>query len=256
MNGHRGTWLVVLLLALCAHLRAATTDVMVFAAASLTDSLRQIGENYRAAGGARVTFNFGASSVLARQIGEGARADVFFSADEAHVTQLDKAGLLARGTRKTILSNSLVIIIASDSPLRVRTAHDLATPEIRRLALADPKAVPAGIYARQYLEKAGVWAVVKPKIVPLDNVRAVLSAVASGDLEVGIVYRTDAAISAKVKVAYEVPSADAPPIGYAVAALREAPHPELGRKFLSYLESADAARVFRQFGFIVIENPR
>jgi molybdate transport system substrate-binding protein len=254
MNRHRGIWLWALVLAVCGFFCTATAEVLVFAAASLTDSLREIGENYRAAGGDRVTFNFGATSVLARQLLEGARADLFLSADEAHAARLDAAGLLVPETRRTILSNSLVVVVASDSRLRVRSADDLTTPEIRRLALADPKAVPAGVYARQYLEKAGVWPAVEPKIVPLDNVRSVLSAVASGDLEVGIVYKTDAAISSKVKIAYEVPLADTPSIGYAVAALREAPHLEAGRKFLAYLESGDAAPVFRKFGFIVVDH--
>ena len=113
--------------------------------------------NYRKEAGERVVFNFGASSMLGRQIREGAPADLFFSADEATMDGLEKRGLIVKETRRSRLSNSLVIVVAADSRLQVRSANDLAGGQVKRIALADPRAVPAGIYARTYLESCKLW---------------------------------------------------------------------------------------------------
>src|SRR5262249_34461530 len=143
--------------------------------------------------GDKVVFNFAASSFLARQIEEGAPADIFFSADEAKMDGLEKRRLIL--TRKARLSNSLVGVVASDSKLQIKSGADLARAEVKRVALADPKLVPAGIYAREYLEKIKIWTMIKEKVVPTDNVRAALSAVEAQDAEAALVYKTDTAIS-------------------------------------------------------------
>jgi len=230
---------------------APAAEITVFAAASLMDSLKQIATNYEAQSGDKVLFNFGASSFLARQIVEGAPADVFFSADEAKMDDLEKRGLMASGTRKSRLSNSLVIVVALKDGPAVSSPKDLATDRIHRLALADPAAVPAGIYARQYLQKEGLWSVVEGKVVPTENVRAALAAVESGNVDAGIVYQTDAAISRKVKVAYAVPAKDGPSISYPAAALKNSAQPAAAAKFLDYLGTPAAKQVFRSYGFIV-----
>ena len=166
---------------------------------------------------------------------------------------LDKKGIVVKETRKSRLSNSLVIVISSDSTLTITSANDLAGPTVKRLALADPKAVPAGIYAREYLEKMKLWTSVESKVVPTDNVRAALAAVESGNVEAGIVYKTDAAISQKVKVAYSVPAGESPAISYPMALVKDAKQPEAGRRFLRYLGSEEADRVFTKFGFVVLK---
>jgi molybdate transport system substrate-binding protein len=137
----------------------------------------------------------------------------------------------------------------------VHSPTDLTNATVQHVALGDVKIVPAGTYAKAYLEKLAVWSAVEPKVVPCENVRAVLAAVASGNVDAGIVYTTDAAISKKVKVAYEVPIADCPKITYPLALVKDAPQPEAAKKFIAYLTTANTAKVFQQFGFIVLALP-
>ncbi len=226
-------------------------EVTVFAAASLTDSLKEIAATYEKQSNDKIVFNFGASSTLARQLEEGAPADIFFSADEAKMDGLEKKGLILKETRKSRPSNSLVIVVAAEGGAAIETPKDLATDKVKRLALAEPKTVPAGIYAKEYLQKQNLWSAVERKVIPTENVRAALAAVEAGNVEAGIVYKTDAAISRKVKVAYEVPVKDGPGISYPMAVVKEANQPEAAKKFLQYLGSRDAANVFERFGFIV-----
>jgi len=230
---------------------ARAASVHVFAAASLTESLKEIAAAYEKQSGDRIIFNFGASSFLARQIEEGAPADIFFSADEAHMDSLEKKAMIAQETRRSRLSNSLVIVVMADSPLPISSAKDLAEPNVKRLALADPKTVPAGIYAKQYLEKQGLWNAVAPRVVPTDNVRAALAAVESGNVEAGMVYKTDAGISKKVRIACHVPPAEGPAISYPMALVKEAKQPEAARRFHNHLDSQEAGRIFEKFGFII-----
>src|SRR5262245_37272518 len=225
--------------------------IHVFAAASLADSLKEIAAAYEKQTGDKVAFNFGASSLLARQIEEGAPADLFFSADEAKMDGLEAKGFVVKETRKSRLSNSIVIVVARENGAVIESPKDLATGKVKWLALAEPRTVPAGIYAKEYLQKQSLWPIVQSKVVPTENVRAALAAVEAGNAEAGIVYKTDAAISKKVKVAYEVPAKDSPAISYPVALVKEAKHEEAARRFLRHLESDVASRVFEKFGFVV-----
>jgi molybdate transport system substrate-binding protein len=235
-----------------AHLHAAT--VTVFAAASLTDSLKLIAANYEKSSGDKIIFNFAASGTLARQIEAGAPADVFFSADESKADALEKKGLLVSSSRKSLLGNSLVIVTATDGTA-IHAPAELTNAAIQHIALGDVKSVPAGTYAKAYLEKLSLWPAVESKIVPCENVRAVLAAVESGNVDAGFVYKTDAAISKKVKVAYEVPAADAPKISYPLALVKDAPQPEAAKELVAYLDSEAATAVFKQFGFVVLTSP-
>jgi molybdate transport system substrate-binding protein len=241
--------IVGLALVLTAACPAGAADIMVFAAASLTDSLRAIRTSYESNATDHIDFNFAGSSTLARQIAEGAPADIFFSADEAKMDGLAAKGLIDPDTRQSRLGNSLVVVVPADSSLTVRAAADLTQPQVERIALADPQAVPAGIYAKAWLQKSGLWSALQSRVVPTENVRAALAAVESGNVEAGVVYKTDAAISHKVKVAYVVPVADAPDISYPVALIKDAPEPAAARKFMAYLASPAAAKIFVQFGF-------
>jgi molybdate transport system substrate-binding protein len=230
-------------------LRAA--EITVFAAASLTDSLKEIAANYEKQSGDKIIFNFGASSLLALQIKAGAPADIFFSADEAQMNMLAKKGLIDSATRKSILGNSLVVVVPSNSALQIKSGSDLTNADVRLLALADPQAVPAGVYVKAWLEKLRLWPAIEPKVVPTENVRAALAAVASGNVDAGVVYKTDAAISKNVKIACEVPRADGPDISYPMALVKGLPQPEAAKKFLDYLSSEAAGQVFKQFGFLL-----
>jgi molybdate transport system substrate-binding protein len=240
---------LVLLFSLFIATGISASELTVYAAASLTDAMNEIGPAYEKESGDRLQFNFGASSMLARQIEEGAPADLFFSADEAKMDALEKKDLLLPGTRRSLLSNLLVIVVPADASAAPKSAADLTKPEFRKLALAEPQTVPAGIYAREYLQKLGLWDAVKEKVVPTENVRAALAAVESGNVDAGIVYKTDSLISKKVKIAVEVPAADGPKISYPVAVLRSSKQPDRARKFAEYLAGPMARSVFEKFGF-------
>jgi molybdate transport system substrate-binding protein len=238
-------------LALSLPLRAE--DVNVFAAASLTDVLKEMAAAYEKASGDKLVLNLGASSMLARVIREGGPADVFLSADDAQMDGLEKAGLLVPGSRRALLSNTLVVVVASDATAKITSPRDLVS--LRRLALAEPKSVPAGVYAKQYLDRLGLWDALASRVIPTENVRACLAAVEAGDADAGIVYRTDALISKKVRIAWSVPAADGPKISYPVAIPKDAPHADAAKRFASYLATAPARDAFVRFGFLVQEPP-
>lgn len=229
---------------------ASAADLTVFAAASLSDALQEIAPVFTTATGNTLRFNFGASGTLARQIKEGAPADVFVSADELRVDQLEKAGLLLAGTRRTILANQLVVIVAAKNGAPVAVLSDLAKPNVHRIAIGEPATVPAGTYTKEFLEKRGLWTQVSGKSVPLDNVRAVLAAVEAGNADAGFVYRTDALISKKVLIAVFVSLAEGPKITYTAAVLRDTKAPEAARAFAGYVAGPAAQAVFVRHGFL------
>jgi molybdate transport system substrate-binding protein len=231
----------------------SASEINVFAAASLTDSLTEIATAYQKSSGDKIVFNFGASSMLARQIEEGAPADVFFSADEAKMDTLEKKGLIVSETRKSRLSNTLVIVVAADSTLKIAAPEDLAKPLVKHIALADPKAVPAGIYSKEFLEKRKLWPAVEGKVVPTENVRAALAAVEAGNVEAGVVYRTDAAISKRVKVTCQISTNEGPAISYPAAVIKGSRKIAAAHRFVEYLNSSEARRVFQAYGFIVLK---
>ena len=225
--------------------------VLVFAAASLTDALKEIAASWEIAGGESVVFNFAASSLLARQIREGAPADLFLSSDEAQMDGLKRAGLVVPGTRRSVLSNTLVVVVPADSTLRIASERDLAGKGVERIALAEPTSVPVGVYSKKFFERVGIWDALTPKVVPTENARATLAAVESGNVDAGIVYRTDAAISKHVRIAFEIPAAMGPAISYPFALVKGAPRETEARRFLAYIGSPAARAVFVRYGFLV-----
>jgi len=230
-------------------------ELAVYAAASLRDILQSLAPECEKATGTRLVFNFGASNDLARQIEAGNKADVFLSADEAWMDKVAQAGLVDAGSRRPLLSNRLVVIARKDSSVKIGTPSDLASSGIKRISLADPQAVPAGKYARAWLDKAGVLETIADRVLPALDVRAALAAVVSGGADVGVVYRTDAAISDKVRVLYEVPEQDGPRSSYAVAALSQRPRLDAARRVVDWLAGAAAAAAFEKSGFIVLRPP-
>lgn len=239
-----------LCLLLASGAATVAAELNVFAAASLSEALKEIATGFERSRGDKVRFNLGASSALAMQIRNGAPADVFFSADEAKMDELAKAGLLAADTRRSLLSNTLVIVVNAERGARVTAPADLAQTGIRRIALAEPQTVPAGIYARAWLERIGLWSKLTSRLVPTENVRACLVAVEGGNADAGIVYKTDALISKKVKIAYEVPATEGPRISYPLAVLQGARHADTARRFAAYLGGPQARAVFAQYGFL------
>jgi molybdate transport system substrate-binding protein len=228
-------------------------EILVSAAASLTDVLNNISKGYQSKSKNTVRFNYGPSSGLARQIEEGAPADIFFSADLPQMDALDKKGLLEPGTRKNLLSNQLVIIAPTDSKLAISSPRDLLKAHVKRIALAEPSSVPVGVYSSKYLTDEGLWDQVKPKIVPVQDVRATLAAVESGNVEAGFVYKTDAALSKNVKLVYEVPIDKGPKITYLVAIVKDSKRKDAARDFMSYVQSPAAKDAFKKYGFVVLD---
>jgi molybdate transport system substrate-binding protein len=231
---------------------ARTDEILVAAAASLTDVLKELSAAYQSKGKNTVNFNFGPSSTLARQIEEGAPADVFFSADLPQMDNLDKNGRLEPGTRKNLLSNQLVIIVPADSKLGIGSPKDLLKSEVKRIALAEPP-VPGGAYSGKYLEAEGLWDKIKPKVVPVQDVRATLASVESGNVEAGFVYKTDAAVSKKAKIVYEVPIDKGPKIVYPVAIVKESKRKDTARDFLNYVQTPASKELFKKYGFVVLD---
>ena len=228
---------------------AAAEEVAVYAAASLTECLKELAQGFEKSTGHRVVFNLGGSNDLARQIKAGAPADVFFSADKAQMDGLEAAGLVRGQDRVDVLSNVLVAVVPSASRARLDGPRDLRT--VRHLALADPQAVPAGVYARTWLESIGLWDKLKDKVVPTLNVRAALSAVESESADAGIVYRTDAGTSKRVKVAFEVPRGQGPTIVYPLAPIAGSKKPAT-TALVRHLTSAAAREVYGRYGFVVL----
>jgi len=251
----RGSKALILVLLGLLPLGAGAAEITVFAAASLNDALREIEGRFESQSRHKLLFNFGASSLLARQLSEGAPGDVFFSADEEKMDVLEKKGLIVAGSRKSLLSNSLVLVVETNRVLRLDSARALQIAAVRRIALAEPQTVPAGIYARLWLQKSGVWSELVPKIVPTENVRAALAAVEAGNADVAIVYKTDALISRRVQVAYEVPAAETPGISYPVAVLKGATAPVAATEFVRFLSEPAALEIFARNGFVLKKQP-
>ena len=229
---------------------AGGAELRVAAAASLGESLPEIAVACATPTGATIVPSFGASSTLARQIVEGAPLDVLLSADEETIDGLERRGLVAPASRVSFASNRLVVVVARDRGTAVAAADDLLSSTVRTIAVAEPHSVPAGVYARRWLERRGLWDRLQAKLVPTDNVRAALSTVASGNADVAIVYRTDARISPRVRVAFEVPEGETPPISYGAAALLASPQPQAARRFLACLTGAEGQAVLARHGFL------
>ena len=239
---------VLLALALLASCRKSEPDVVVvFAAASTADALKEIGATFEARTGRRVRFSFGGSSELARQLDAGATADVFLSADVEKMDALARSGKLNPSSRRDLLGNVLVVVVPESSTLAIARPADLA--RLARIATGDPDTVPIGIYARKWLETAGVWDSVKPRIVSTLDVRGALAAVETETVDAAIVYRTDALVSSKVRVVFDVPRADGPRIVYPIALLAAAREPGASA-FLAEVTSEGARAVFERRGFI------
>lgn len=233
----------------CGAARAQT--LTVFAASSLKNALDEVAAAWKSAGRG-TAIAYGASSTLARQIENGAPAQVFVSADLDWMDYLDQRGLIRMGTRRNLLGNSLVMIAPWDRSRRVDIKPGFALAAMLgygRLAIADPRSVPAGKYARAALERLGVWSAVAAKIAPAENVRAALALVARGEAPYGIVYGSDAAAEPRVRVAATFDASLHPAIVYPVAVVSSSRDPAAGA-FLAFLSTPPARDIFLKHGFV------
>jgi len=244
--------LIALFFASATTISLHAEELLVSAAASLTDALKEIGAKFEKESNTKVVFNFGASSMLARQIEEGAPADVFVSADEAQMNRLQNK--IAPATRCDLLTNILVVIARKDSAQNLSQLSDLAKPEVTRIVIADPQGVPAGVYAKEVLTKAKLWEKIEPKVAPTENVRATLAVVEAGNADAGFVYKTDAMISARVRIALEVPAEFAPKIVFPAAIVAGSRHQDQAQRFLAFLKTEEAGQIFRRLGFGITQG--
>ncbi|TNE69142.1 MAG: molybdate ABC transporter substrate-binding protein [Rhodobacteraceae bacterium] len=238
-----------------APLTAHAEDITVFAAASMTNALAEIEEKFEAETGHSLAISLAGSSALARQIQQGAPADIFISANPGWMDTLEEEGLVEPGTRFDLLNNSIVLIAAGDADaVEITPDLDLAgLLDGGRLAMALVDAVPAGIYGKASLETLGLWDDVEAQVAQADNVRAALALVATGEAPYGIVYATDAAAEDSVTVVGTFPADSHPAIVYPAADLANRDVPA-ETEFLEYLKGAEARAAFERQGFVVVAD--
>jgi molybdate transport system substrate-binding protein len=229
---------------------AATQEITTSAAVSLKDALDEAGKLYRSQEpGAVVHFNLGGSGTLRLQIEQGAPVDVFISAAPEDMDKLQSQGLLLSGTRKNLAGNEVVLIVPAGKN-DIKSFKDLALPVVKHIAVGEPQTVPAGMYAQQILTHLGLYDGLKPKFVLAKDVRQVLTYVASGNADAGIVYATDARVSSNVRVVAEAPSGSHAPVIYPIAVIRTSRNPTAGKAFEDFLLGSQARSVFAKYGFL------
>ena len=237
--------------------KADPSTITVFAAASLKNALDDAAAAYEKSTGNKVVISYAGSSALAKQIEQGAPADIFLSADLDWMDYLGKAKLIDGSQRLDLFGNRLVLIAPQASAVSLKIGKGFPLAEAlggNHLAMANVKSVPAGKYGSAALNKLGVWTAVEPKVAQADNVRMALALVARGEAPFGIVYETDAAAEPKVKTVDVFPEDTHPPIIYPVAVVRASRNAEAAKAFIAYLKSPEAQSFFTKQGFTIIKQ--
>ncbi|GAB7388352.1 molybdate ABC transporter substrate-binding protein [Bacillaceae bacterium] len=229
---------------------AAPVDLYVLAAASLTDAMKELAAMYESSHpGQKLVISYGSSGTLQKQIEQGVPADLFVSAAAKNMKELVEKGLIDPRLTADLLTNRLVLISPKDGKSQVNSFEDLKQPDIKRIAIGKPEAVPAGTYAKEALTNLGIWDAVQPKLVYAKDVRQVLSYVESGNVDAGIVYKTDAILSSKVTLAATADSKSHSPIVYPIGVMKNSQHPEAAQSLYNWLRGPAGAAVFAKYGF-------
>ena len=228
----------------------AKIELNISAAVSLKDALEEIQRNYEAKNSkVKLIYNLGASGALQKQIEQGAPADIFMSAAPKQMSDLEAEGLVNKSTRKNLVENKLVIIVPIESSLAITKYEDLTKEEVQKVSIGETASVPAGQYAQEVLKKLGIWDNIKTKAVLAKDVRTVLTYVETGNVEAGIVYKTDALSSDKVKIVATAPEGSHQPIVYPVALLSGTKQQQVAEDFLTYLSTPECKAIFEKYGF-------
>ena len=228
------------------------TEIMVCAAASLIDALTEIQRVYEQnSPGVKINFNFAASGILQHQIEQGAPSDLFISAGKKQMDVLEDKNLIDKESRTDLIGNDLVLVVSKYST-NISSFQDLTGPEISRISIGTPETVPAGKYAQETLESLNLWDVLKPKLVMAKDVRQVLSYVETGNVEAGLVYRSDAVSTNKLKIAAAAPFTSHKPIVYPAAVVPNSSNQEAAKTFLNFLQSDEALDIFKKHGFTTL----
>jgi molybdate transport system substrate-binding protein len=234
---------------LCITGAAMAADLVVSAAASLTNAFTDIGKEYEKANpGTRVLFNFAGSGQLLQQLSRGAPVDVFASADQETMDKAVTQNLIVRGTRRDFVSNKLVVIVPPNSQIDLKALEGLKAAEVKRIALSNPESVPVGRYSKQAIETAGLWDTLKDKFISTTNVRQSLDYTARGEVDAGFVYVTDALLMpTRVKISFE--QRLAAPILYPIAAVKGNGNENSARDFIAFLDQEPAQKILQKYGF-------
>ncbi|TFE23363.1 molybdate ABC transporter substrate-binding protein [Cohnella luojiensis] len=229
---------------------SSQTELIISAAASLTDSLIEIQALYeKDHGDVRLIFNFGSSGTLQQQIEQGAPADLFLSAGKKQMKALVDKKLIEAEQQTGLLRNELVVVVSVNKHEKVSSMGDLIKPEFGKLALGEPETVPAGTYTKESLEHDRLWDQLQPKLVYAKDVRQVLTYVESGNADAGFVYKTDAFSSKKVTIASVIDPSSHSPIEYPVGIVKATKYPEEAQQFYAFLQSGETREIFAKFGF-------
>ncbi len=225
--------------------------LFVFAAASLRDVITKVGDVFTQQRGIEIVYNFAGSNVLAHQINAAPIADLFLSASEKWIDVVESAGNCVPDSRCTLLTNRLVVICHRDSRWMMARPEQLADLDFKYLAMANPEAVPAGRYAKEWLQSVSLWDRCQRRVAPTPDVRAALALVEADPRIVGIVYHTDAVTSDRVRSLFEIPADQGPTIRYVAAAIAGRQSTEHALEFLQFLKLEKAAEIFKRGGFMV-----
>ncbi len=253
---------LILVMLLCSFAAAYASDpieVNVLAAASLTDSLNKIIENYSKSNpDVKIIPVYESSGTLRKQIEEGADADIFLSANEKHMNTLADENLIDKDSRIDLLGNDLTLIASKETAEKLASITDfksiLTDESVKTIAIGEPTDVPAGQYAKESLDNLKIWDTVSSKLVYGKNVKAVLTYVDSGNADLGFVYKTDAMLLKSGKILMNVPADSYTAVNYPAALLKNAKQPESAKKFFEYLGSDDAKAVFEKYGFTFLKK--
>ena len=227
---------------------AEKVELTISAAASLQDALSDIKTEFEKEHPAIImNFNFGGSGALQQQITQGAPVDLFFSAAEDKFQALVKDGMIEKDGGRNLLGNDLVLVVPKDSEKGINTFEDL--PKAGKIALGTPESVPVGKYGKETLENLNVWKDIEDKVVPTKDVRQVLTYVETGNVDAGIVYKTDAMASEKVDIAATAGDDTHAPIIYPVGIIKNTPHPKEAKLFFEYLQNSTSMKIFEEYGF-------
>lgn len=230
----------------------AKVDVNISAAASLTDALGEIQQEYKKESNANLQFNFGASGTLQQQIQGGAPCDLFISASKANMDTLEDGGLIVKDSRKDLLGNKLTLIAAKEKAEAIKGYDALTTDEVASIAVGTPETVPAGKYAQQSLQTLGIWDQIQSKIVYGKDVKGVLEYVDTGNADCGFVYKTDAMLMNTGVVVMDMPEDSHDPIVYPAALIKDSAQQGAASKFYDFLQSDFSKGVFEKYGFTVL----
>ncbi|MCL5670084.1 MAG: molybdate ABC transporter substrate-binding protein, partial [Acidobacteria bacterium] len=225
-------------------------SIVVAAAVSLENAFGEIAQIYTSRTGTKIDFSFGSSGELERQIEAGAPVDVFASAGAKEMDALQAQGLIVPNSRADFAGNSLVMVVPVDSGLRLASFSDLAEPKVKKIAIGDPKTVPAGLYAQQSLRSLHLWSKLQPRLIFAEDVRQVLDYVMRDEVNAGIVYSTDVPIAhGKVKIAAQAPAGTYGPVLYPIAIVKGCSHPEAAQGFVSLVLSQEGKSILEKYGF-------